>query len=116
MKDDLISRKAAIGALEDAGIINYQSTGDFHGIINALTVIKNLPTADPSVITMKIDVDKERFRQVMEGCELAFAPSEIVRCHDCLWWRPPEGCSHGDGMVTSTAQGFCSYGERGNDG
>lgn len=45
--DDLISRQAAIDALEDAGMTNYQATGDFYGIINALTVIKNLPTAEP---------------------------------------------------------------------
>lgn len=43
---DLISRQAAIEALEDAGMTNYQATGDFYGIINALTVIKNLPTTE----------------------------------------------------------------------
>lgn len=46
--DDLISRQAAIKALEDAGITNYLATGDFYGIINALTVIKNLPAAEPT--------------------------------------------------------------------
>lgn len=44
---DLISRQAAIEALEDAGMTNYLATGDFYGIINALTVIKNMPTAEP---------------------------------------------------------------------
>lgn len=44
--NDLIRRQAAIDALEDAGMTNYQATGDFYGIINALTVIKNLPTAE----------------------------------------------------------------------
>ena len=44
--DDLISRQAAIEALEDAGMTNYLATGDFYGIINALTVIKNMPTAE----------------------------------------------------------------------
>lgn len=48
MNDDLISRQAAIKALEDAGMNNYLATGDFYGIINALTVIKNMPTADLS--------------------------------------------------------------------
>ncbi len=46
MNDDLISRQAAIEALEDAGMTNYRATGDFYGIINALTVIKNLPTSE----------------------------------------------------------------------
>lgn len=45
--DDLISRQAAIEALEDAGMTNYQATGDFYGIVNALTVIKNMPAAGP---------------------------------------------------------------------
>lgn len=45
--DDLISRQEAIKALVDAGMTNYLATGDFYGIINALTVIKNLPTAEP---------------------------------------------------------------------
>lgn len=44
--DDLISRQAVIKALEDAGMTNYLATGDFYGIINALTVIKNLPTSE----------------------------------------------------------------------
>lgn len=46
MKDDLISRQAAIDALEDAGMTNYLATGDFYGIINALTVIKNIPAVE----------------------------------------------------------------------
>jgi len=45
--DDLISRQAAIEALENAGMTNYQATGNFYGIVNALTVIKNMPTAEP---------------------------------------------------------------------
>lgn len=47
MNDDLISRQAAIKALEKAGEVNYLATGEFHGIINALNVIKGLPTAEP---------------------------------------------------------------------
>ena len=45
--DDLISRRAVIKALEKAGMVNYMATGDFHGIINALNVIKALPAAEP---------------------------------------------------------------------
>jgi hypothetical protein len=45
--DDLISRQAAIDALEDAGMTNYLATGEFYGIVNATTVIKNMPTAEP---------------------------------------------------------------------
>lgn len=52
--DDLISRQAAIKALEDAGMTNYLATGDFYGIINALTVIKNMPTADLSEYSDKL--------------------------------------------------------------
>ena len=61
--DDTISRQAAIDALKDAGMANYLATGAFYGIINALTVIKNMPTAEPkkgkwiynSPVTMKCD-------------------------------------------------------------
>ena len=61
--NDLISRQAAVDALKDAGMANYLATGDFYGIINALTVIKNMPTAEPkkgkwiinSPVTMKCD-------------------------------------------------------------
>lgn len=46
---DLIDRQEAIKALEKAGEINYIATGDFHGIINALNVIKGLPNAYPTL-------------------------------------------------------------------
>lgn len=46
---DLIDRQEAIKALEKAGEVNYIATGDFHGIINALNVIKALPNANPTL-------------------------------------------------------------------
>lgn len=43
--DDLISRQAAIDALCEAGLINYQATGDGNGMIHAVNVVKGLPSA-----------------------------------------------------------------------
>lgn len=111
MNDDLISRKYLIEAFKEEFFGMYSD--DFNYMINWF---KNLPAADPSVIAMEINVDKESFRRVMEGCELTFAPSEIVRCKYCRWWRAPDGCLHWDGMVNTIANGFCSYGERKSDG
>ena len=44
---DLISRQAAIDALSKAGLINYAATGDGNGMIQAVNVIKELPSAQP---------------------------------------------------------------------
>ena len=41
---DLISRQAAIDALCEAGLINYQATGDGNGMIHAVNVVKGLPS------------------------------------------------------------------------
>lgn len=109
MKDDLISRQAARRIIED---INTFVSGWWY---SALEQIDELPTVEPSVSTMKIDIDKEHFNQVLEGCELTFAPSEIVRCKNCRWWKSPDGCLHWDGLVTTVANGFCHYGERKSD-
>ena len=90
--DDLISRQAAIKALEDAGMTNYQATGDFYGIINALTVIKNMPTAEQELIRCK---DCEYGEQDEEG-----------------WWYCSDlGCQMGD----EDGSGFCSDAERRSD-
>lgn len=43
---DLIRKQEAIYALADAGVINYCATGDGNGMIQAINVIKALPTAD----------------------------------------------------------------------
>ena len=44
---DTISRQAAIDALGEAGIINYNATGNCNGMIHAINVIKGLPPAEP---------------------------------------------------------------------
>lgn len=44
---DSISRQAAIDALSKAGLINYAATGDGNGMIQAVNVIKGLPSIQP---------------------------------------------------------------------
>ena len=44
---ELISRQEAIEALIDAGIVNYEATGDGNGMIHAINVIKGLPSVEP---------------------------------------------------------------------
>ena len=48
--DDTISRQAAIDALSEAGLINYAAAGDGNGMIQAVNVIKGLPSAQPETI------------------------------------------------------------------
>lgn len=83
--DDLISRQAAIKALEDAGMTNYLATGDFYGIINALTVIKNLPTSEKK--GKWIDGNEGKWNAVYcpkcSVCGTPFYGIETVRYHYC---------------------------------
>ena len=46
-REDCISRQVAIDALGNAGIINYNATGDGNGMIQAINVIKAIPAAQP---------------------------------------------------------------------
>lgn len=71
MRDDLISRQAAIDALCEAGLINYQATGDGNGMIHAINVIKGLPSAQP----------EPTFEQIKEYCRkrcLSIVDSELL--------------------------------------
>ena len=45
--DDLIRRQAAIDALGDGALVNYQAAGHNNGLVKAIDVIKGLPTAQP---------------------------------------------------------------------
>ncbi len=42
---NLIDRQAAIDALSDGALVNYQATGHNNGLVKAIDVIKGLPTA-----------------------------------------------------------------------
>ena len=95
--DDLINRQYAIKTLLT------------EGLITAAVYIERMPTADLSEYSDKLwEIAYKRGK--------ADAEPEIIRCKDCRWWRNPDGCNHWDGMVTSTANGFCSYAERWNVG
>ena len=44
---DCISRQAAIDALGEGAMVNYQAAGHNNGLIKAINVIKGLPSAQP---------------------------------------------------------------------
>lgn len=44
---DLIERQAAIDALSDGALVNYQAAGHNNGLVKAIDVIKGLPSAQP---------------------------------------------------------------------
>ena len=67
--NDLISRRAAIEMFHREANIGWN-----HGIETtvadafkeAAEMVENLPAAEPRVVTMKLDVDKESLKKVME--------------------------------------------------
>lgn len=64
---DVIDRQAAIDALSDGALVNYQAAGHNNGLVKAIDIIKGLPSAQP----------------------------EIVRCKDCRWWDKSEDSPFG---------------------
>ncbi|MBR2549296.1 MAG: hypothetical protein IKE92_04650 [Clostridiales bacterium] len=44
---DCISRQAAIDALSNGALVNYQAAGHNNGLVKAIDVIKGLPSAQP---------------------------------------------------------------------
>lgn len=48
--DDLISRQAAIDALGNGALVNYQAAGHLNGLVKAIDVIKGLPSAQPEQV------------------------------------------------------------------
>lgn len=83
---DLIERQAAIDALSDGALVNYQAAGHNNGLVKAIDVIKGLPSAQP----------------------------EIVRCRECKHWE--YDVIFADGWCREKHQGdpnwFCADGER----
>ena len=49
-KDDLIGRQAAIDALGNGAMVNYQAAGHCNGLVKAIDVIKGLTSAQPEII------------------------------------------------------------------
>lgn len=64
MKNDLISRQALIEAFKEEFFGMYSD--DFNYMVNW---IKNFPSADQGVITMRVDIEKEKFEKMWGGNE-----------------------------------------------
>lgn len=95
--DDLISRQAAIDAIEQMQMPIMRSEFPeeqyvFTGMSEALRAIKDLPSAQP----------------------------EIIRCKNCTWWSDDEyrECSspNYDNVHVTPAGFYCGYAERRSDG
>lgn len=50
MRDDLISRQAAIDALSNGALVNYQNAGHNNGLVKAIDVIKGQPAAQQWIL------------------------------------------------------------------
>lgn len=48
--EDAISRQAAINALGEGAMVNYQAAGHDNGLVKAIDIIKGLPSAQPEMI------------------------------------------------------------------
>lgn len=89
---DTIYRQAAIDALGNGALVNYQAAGHNNGLVKAIDVIKGLPSAEP----------------------------EIIRCKDCKYWREHKYAREtkryipfcGFNAIYTKADDFCSKGTR----
>lgn len=86
---DHISRQAAIDALSDGALTNYQAAGHDNGLVKAINVIKALPSAQPEITE---DDVKEYCRKrclIVVTSELYYemakrwSQQERILCRDC---------------------------------
>ena len=74
-----------------------------------------------------VDLDKQLVRlyrlnldceEVVKQFLLTADVIEVVRCKDCKYWYPQTDCNIGYccDLLTSDENGFCSWGERREDG
>lgn len=88
--DDLISRQAAIDAMAEC---YWSIMGDEPPTLDEKTAlyvdlkqaVKRLPTANPSVVRMKLKVDAEDVRKAMQDAELTLLPADLSEYCDKLW-------------------------------
>lgn len=72
MMDDMISRQAAIDALSNGALINYQAAGHNNGLVKAIDIIKGLPSAQPEPFKVFTDdMDREAVEKLKEDLKNA---------------------------------------------
>lgn len=85
MNKDIIYRQAAIDALREGAMVNYQAAGHDNGLIKAIDVIKGLPSAKPeiSLLTVKVTPDLEELertvRKIKDTSVMLLPPVEPER-------------------------------------
>ena len=112
---DLISRQAAIDAIQKWGLIDGLSEGQ---AIEILADEEKVPSAQPDLdewCTDCSEYDHERhccprFNRVIREA-LKDAQPEVVHCRDCRYENTGE-CEYKFGLLVANDENFCSYGER----
>ena len=123
MKNDLISRQAAIDFIDAGRLCNpNEPRWSDNEIVNFL---KSRPSAQPEPLTVNIDNELtkdecDRLKQVMRDSPILLLPSaqpEIIRCKDCKHRNAENGFCEGRGwpMQLVPDDGFCDKGERRTD-
>ena len=125
MKDDLISRQAAIDAL--AKFVPYaicdESTESYtNGLTDAYNLILQLPSAQPEPVKINIDdfnkEDLERFKKELGNTPITVLPAqpEIIRCKDCKFASGDSRICMKFGHSPIGELDFCAWAERRTDG
>ena len=118
--DDLISRQAAIEAIEEYAdrlqMVNWKENPNVpykvHSLNWCINTIRDLPSID-AVPTWFHD------KCMQEEIKKRFGMEEVVHCKDCAWHTSYNECTHRHWDVSQETQypvvyedDFCSYGER----
>lgn len=83
-------------------------------------VLAVLPQVDKEELIKALAYDRGQYTKGYEDRD-----AEIVRCKDCRWWNGNPETMHNNhlcrnwskfGSIDTSADGFCSYGERREDG
>lgn len=104
-KKDTISRKAAIDALSKAGLINYAATGDGNGMIQAVNVIKGLPSAQEPLSDAYVNVVWAWLMEYqIKAAELKgrYAPYEVLSWVANDWRKEHERFNQQAGSIRGT--------------
>lgn len=117
---DLISRQAAIKAIDDLPNC-YNGYSDTYDKAYIIGVLEEVPSIDAVPLGAYEQTRWERDMAIAQLAEIGKSLCEkmdnvatVVRCKDCKYHGINE-CFHKLGMIASTDDGFCSYAERRTD-
>ncbi len=80
---DLIDRHAAIDALSDGAMVNYQAAGHNNGLVKAIDVIKGLPSATETKTSSILEFDSVVYDEDVDmwfiNCSCTACSQKIVK-------------------------------------